>query len=56
MARALIVALAFAFTFARQDTSLAPMGTSPCSTNLHKAISSLRAKATIPTLRARLPW
>ena len=55
LARVLIFALALALTFARQDTSLAPAGTSPCSTYLHKAISSLRAKATIPTLRARLP-
>src|SRR5262245_33512390 len=44
-----------AFTLARQLVSRAPAGTSPCSTYLHNAISSLRARATTPTLRARLP-
>ena len=48
--------LALALTLARHDTSRAPAGISPSSRYLHKAIKSLRATATIPTLRARLPW
>jgi hypothetical protein len=48
--------VALAFTLARQFVRRAPAGTSPCSTYLHNAISSLRARATTPTLRARLPW
>jgi len=35
----------------------ASAGTSPVSTNLHNAINSLRARATIPTFRSRVfPW
>src|SRR6516165_8938998 len=49
-------ALALAFTLARQLVRRAPAGSSPCSTYLHSAMSSLRARATTPTLRARLPW
>jgi hypothetical protein len=33
----------------------APSGTIPCSTYFHSAINSLRAKATIPMRRMRLP-
>src|SRR6516164_8216838 len=51
----LLAPVALAFTLARQLVSRAPAGTSPCSTYLHNAISSLRARATTPTLRARLP-
>src|SRR6185312_8269319 len=36
--------------------SVAPSGTTPCSTNRQKAIASLRASATIPTFRPRMPW
>jgi hypothetical protein len=32
-----------------------PSGTTPCVTNRHRAISSLRANATIITFRTRLP-
>lgn len=41
------------FTFGRHGHSLAPSGNSPCSNQRHKAMSSLRAKATMPTFRAR---
>ena len=34
---------------------VAPSGTTPCSRNRHKAMASLRAKATMPTLRPRIP-
>jgi hypothetical protein len=41
------------FTFFCQLDKRAPAGISPCSRYFHRAISSLRAKATTPILRLR---
>src|SRR6516225_7346706 len=39
----------------RQSTTAAPAGSSPCSTYFHNAMSSFRAKATMPNFFCRLP-